>query len=155
MTPAINLLEREGISHQVLSYQHEASAQSYGDEAVTKLNLCAEQVFKTLVVQLDNGTLAVAITPVSSKLNLKQMAKSVRVKKVVMADKQRVEKATGYVLGGVSPLGQKKRLPTVIDVSAEQFDVIYVSAGKRGLEIGLSPISLCALTQGSFASITQ
>ncbi|WP_417584818.1 Cys-tRNA(Pro) deacylase [Nitrincola sp.] len=153
MTPAIDLARKSGVEHQVLSYTHDPQATSYGNEAVEKLNLPADRVFKTLVVSLDGKQLAVAVLPVSSMLNLKLMAKALGGKKAEMADKAQVEKVTGYVLGGVSPLGQKKRLKTVIDESACRFDVMYVSAGRRGLEITISPDDLSALTGAVFASI--
>lgn len=153
MTPAIDLARKSGIEHQVLSYTHDPKAASYGNEAVEKLSLPADQVFKTLVVSLDGKQLAVAVLPVSGKLNLKLMAKALGAKKADMADKAQVEKVTGYVLGGVSPLGQKKRLKTVIDASANTFATLYVSAGRRGLEIALSPDDLSALTSAVFAPI--
>ncbi|WP_299568815.1 Cys-tRNA(Pro) deacylase [uncultured Shewanella sp.] len=153
MTPAINLVKKHRIEYEVLAYEHDANAESFGDEAVAKLGLPAEQVFKTLVVMLDTKELVVAVIPVNKKLNLKLMAKAAFAKKSVMADKLLVEKTTGYVLGGVSPLGQKKRLRTIIDLSAQAFMTMYVSAGKRGLDIGLSPVALCSLTQGRFADV--
>ena len=142
MTPAINLLKKQKIEHTVHEYHHDPLCESFGLEAVEKLNLPAERVFKTLVVSLESNELIVAIVPVSFKLSLKSIAKALNVKKSVMADKSAVERSTGYVLGGVSPLGQKKRLKTVVDSSAEQFKSIYVSAGKRGLEVELSPADL-------------
>ncbi|QEW06373.1 Cys-tRNA(Pro) deacylase [Nitrincola iocasae] len=153
MTPAIDLARKSGVAHQVLSYTHDPQATSYGNEAVEKLNLPAEQVFKTLVVNLDSKQLAVAVLPVSGKLSLKSMAKTLGAKKADMADKAQVEKVTGYVLGGVSPLGQKKQLKTVIDISACSYAAVYVSAGRRGLEIAISPDDLSALTGAVFASI--
>lgn len=153
MTPAIDLARKSGIEYQVLSYTHDPKSVSYGNEAVEKLNLPAEQVFKTLVVCLDGKQLAVAVLPVSGMLNLKLMAKTLGAKKADMADKAQVEKVTGYVLGGVSPMGQKKCLKTVIDASASRFAIMYVSAGRRGLEIAISPDDLSALTGAVFASI--
>ena len=153
MTPAITLLTKKRIEHKVLKYEHDASASSYGLEAVEKLQLDANFVFKTLVVSTDKGTLAVAIVPVNNKLSEKKMAKALGTKKVVMAKSEDVMTSTGYVLGGVSPLGQKKRLTTVIHDSAEALSAIYVSAGKRGLELSLSPTSLSMLTQAAFADI--
>lgn len=150
MTPAINQLKKSFNIHQ---YQHEANAQSFGIEAVEKLSLNAEQVFKTLVICTDTNQLAVAIVPVMFKLNLKSIAKALKVKKVKMADANRVETTTGYVLGGVSPLGQKKSLITVIDKSAEHFNQIFVSGGKRGLEIELSPQDLAIMCRATFADI--
>ncbi|WP_159820090.1 Cys-tRNA(Pro) deacylase [Colwellia sp. 20A7] len=154
MTPATQQLKQKKIPFEVLQYDHDANATSFGLEAVEKLSLEAQQVFKTLVVCCDTDQLAVAIVPVNLKLNLKAIAKELKVKKVKMADAKRVEVTTGYVLGGVSPLGQKKRLPTVIDSSAETLEVMYVSGGKRGLEIALTPTDLKTLSQASFAAIS-
>ena len=153
MTPATNQLKQKKVPFKTLQYQHDANASSFGMEAVEKLSLDAKQVFKTLVVCCDTDQLAVAIVPVSLKLNLKAIAKMLKVKKVKMADAKRVEASTGYVLGGVSPLGQKKWLPTVIDNSAEKFELIYVSGGKRGLEIELSSKDLGLLCRAIFANI--
>lgn len=153
MTPAIDLAKKQGIHYQVHQYQHDAAAASYGLEAVEKLNLNPEQVFKTLVVQLDNKQLAVAVLPVSNQLSMKNIAKALGAKKAEMANAQDVMRSTGYVLGGVSPLGQKKRLPTVIDSSAQQFNSIFISAGKRGLEIELAAADLAELLGASFAAI--
>jgi len=155
MTPATKQLKRQKVPFQILQYQHDTNAKSFGLEAVEKLSLKAEQVFKTLVVCCETDELAVAIVPVNLKLNLKSIAKILKVKKVKMADAKRVETSTGYVLGGVSPLGQKKSLPTVIDVSAEKFDLVYVSGGKRGLEIELSPNDLSRLCLATYASISN
>lgn len=155
MTPATKQLTRHKIPFDLLQYQHEANAKSFGLEAVEKLSLNAKQVFKTLVVCTETDKLAVAIIPVETKLNLKAIAKTLKVKKVKMADAKRVEVSTGYILGGISPLGQKKALPTIIDSSAEQFEKIYVSGGRRGLELALSPIDLATLCQASFTSITS
>ncbi len=139
MTPAINLVKKHKIKHSVHEYHHDtSSSESYGQEAADKMGVSPEQVFKTLVVSLENKEMVVAVLPVSSMLSMKHIAKAAGAKKAVMADKHAVERASGYVLGGVSPLGQKKRLRTFIDSSAEDFDTIFVSAGKRGLEIELS-----------------
>lgn len=154
MTPATKQLKKHKITFDIHQYQHDTNASSFGLEAVEKLSLKAEQVFKTLVVCCDNEQLAVAIVPVNVKLNLKALAKALKVKKVKMAEAKRVEASTGYVLGGVSPLGQKKLLTTVIDISAEEFDKIYVSGGKRGLEIELSPNDLRKQCRATFAPIS-
>ena len=155
MTPAIDLARKAGIAHQVHEYGHDPKSDSYGTEAAEKLGLDPDRVFKTLVVETDNGELVVGIVPVSATLNLKRLARAIKAKKVTMADKQKVQRTTGYVLGGVSPLGQKKALTTVIDGSAQGFDTIYVSAGRRGLEIELSADSLRQLTRGTMADIRQ
>ncbi len=155
MTPAIDLAKKHKIAFNIHEYVHDPANESYGLEAAEKLGVSDAQVFKTLVVSLDNTALAVAVVPVSFMLNLKSMAKACGAKKAAMADKNEVMRATGYVLGGVSPLGQKKRLKTVIDSAAQQYRTIYVSAGRRGLEIELSPNDLCRLVMGAFSSISQ
>lgn len=154
MTPAITLLLKEKIKHTVLKYEHDTNTASYGLEAAEKLELDVDQVFKTLVVCDDNKKLAVAIVPVSQKLSEKKMAKALGVKKVAMANADVVIASTGYVLGGVSPLGQKKRLASVIHKSAEGLATMHVSAGKRGLEVALSPADLALLTSAKFADIS-
>ncbi len=142
MTPAIKLLSKASISFKVHQYLHDPDYASYGLEAAEKLDVCAERVFKTLVVSLDNDELAVAILPVTATLSMKLIAKAAGAKKAAMAEPALVQRTTGYVLGGVSPLGQKKRLRTFIDSSAQNYATIYVSAGRRGLEIELSPDDL-------------
>jgi len=153
MTPAINSARKAQIDFKVHEYNHDAEADSYGLEAAHKLGVPEHRVFKTLVVTDGQKDLFVGVVPVSTQLNLKLMAKVVGVKKVIMADARKVESTTGYVLGGVSPVGQKKRLKTVIDSSAENFETIYVSAGRRGLEIELSANDLQKLTNARFAEI--
>jgi Cys-tRNA(Pro)/Cys-tRNA(Cys) deacylase len=155
MTPAINAAKKAKIAYSVHQYDHDPAAASYGKEAAEKLGQDEARVFKTLVVELDGGSLAVAVISVAATLNLKLMAKAAGVKKAAMADKGDVARATGYVLGGVSPLGQKKRLATFIDVSAAAFPTIYVSAGRRGLEIELRPDDLARLTGASFVAIRE
>ncbi|SDN69321.1 Cys-tRNA(Pro) deacylase [Vreelandella arcis] len=153
MTPAINSAKRAGIVYHIHEYSHDAAADSYGLEAAEKLGVAAAQVFKTLVVKLDGQQLAVGMVPVDKQLGLKQIAKAAGAKKAAMAVPAEVERATGYVLGGVSPLGQKKRLPGFLDASAESFATLYVSAGRRGLEIELSPKDLLVLSQAQLAPI--
>ncbi|MFT5706562.1 MAG: Cys-tRNA(Pro)/Cys-tRNA(Cys) deacylase [Oceanospirillaceae bacterium] len=155
MTPAINSAKKQKISHVIHEYTHDVKATSYGNEAAEKLAVEPKKIFKTLVVSLDNKNLAVAIIPVLEQLSMKRVAKALDVKKAVMADKAVVERTTGYVLGGVSPLGQKKLLLTVLDQSAESLDTLFVSAGKRGLEIELKPSDLIKLTRGKYAYISQ
>lgn len=154
MTPAINLAKKYHIEHVVHQYVHDVNAVSYGLEAAEKLNVKANRVFKTLVVVNEQNKLLVAIIPVEQQLNLKLFAKASKSKKVFMADQKAVERSTGYVLGGISPLGQKRLLTTVIDQSAEQLKTIYVSAGKRGLEMELVPQDLRKLLKASFQIIT-
>jgi Cys-tRNA(Pro)/Cys-tRNA(Cys) deacylase len=155
MTPAINVAKKAKISYTIHEYSHDPDAESYGAEAAEKLGIPEERVFKTLVVSLDNKELAVGVVPVSSMLSMKLTARAAGVKKASMAATSDVERSTGYVLGGVSPLGQKKRLKTIIDSSAQSFASIYISAGRRGLEIELSPTDLKNLTKGVFAAICQ
>jgi Cys-tRNA(Pro)/Cys-tRNA(Cys) deacylase len=155
MTPAIKLVQKHKINHSVYEYEHDANCDSYGKEAAEKLGLDENRVFKTLVVSLDGHQLAVAVIPVPSMLSMKRIAKALGAKKAVMADKDDVQRSTGYVLGGVSPLGQKKRLKTVIDASAKKFSTIYVSAGRRGLDLELNPEDLTKLLNGRFAEIQQ
>ncbi|PKG39989.1 Cys-tRNA(Pro) deacylase [Psychromonas sp. Urea-02u-13] len=142
MTPATKLLKKQKIAFTLHEYIHDKNSASYGLEAVEKLGISSEWVFKTLVVALDNGELVVAILPVAEKLSMKLVAKTFSAKKVQMADKEDVLRSTGYVMGGVSPLGQKKRLKTVINSSAFDVENIFVSAGKRGLEVQLKAIDL-------------
>ncbi len=156
MTPAIHSASQAGMAYQVHEYSHEPDASlSYGLEAAQKLGVLPERVFKTLVVKLDGKVLAVGVVPVTAQLGMKRIAKAAGAKKAAMAEPDEVERVTGYVLGGVSPLGQKKRLATFIDTSAQVQASIYVSAGRRGLEIELSPEDLAGLTQGRFALLTQ
>ena len=153
MTPAINLVKQRKIFHKVHEYVHDANAASYGSVAAEKLGVPESQVFKTLVVKLDGKTLAVGVVPVAQMLSLKAIAKAAKAKKAVMAEQAEVERSTGYVLGGVSPLGQKKRLVTVVDESALEFERIFISAGKRGLEIELAAQDLIDLLSGNVAAI--
>ncbi len=155
MTPAIIAAKKNKVSYKIHEYSHDESSESYGLEAAEKMGVTAERVFKTLVVSLDSKELVVGVIPVSSMLSMKLIAKAVGAKRAAMADKSDVERSTGYVLGGVSPLGQKKRLRTIIDSSAKSHSTIYVSAGRRGLEIELSPDDLSTLTRGAMAEICQ
>ncbi|MBW3164091.1 Cys-tRNA(Pro) deacylase [Ferrimonas balearica] len=153
MTPAINAAKKAKVPHQIHQYHHDPAAESYGLEAAEALEKSPQQVFKTLLAADDAGKLYVAVVPVAGKLDLKALAKAVKAKKLVMANPADAEKATGYVVGGISPLGQKKRLPLVLDDSASQFDTICVSAGRRGLEIELAPADLLKLTGGSLGPV--
>ncbi|MCQ3829594.1 Cys-tRNA(Pro) deacylase [Microbulbifer elongatus] len=155
MTPAIKAAEKAKVKFQIHEYSHDPAAESYGLEAAEKLGLAPQRVFKTLVVSLDGKSLAVAVLPVEDQLNMKLIARAAGAKKAIMADKNTVTRSSGYVLGGVSPLGQKKTLPTFLHVSAESEDTIFVSAGRRGLEIELAPGDLVRLTRGTFASLTS
>jgi len=155
-TPAIAALVAAGVPHEVLQYHHDPRAESFGDEAVTELaatvGVTPAQIFKTLVIALLKG-LAVAVLPVPSKLSLKAAAAALGVPKAAMAERAAAERSTGYVIGGISPLGQRKPLPTVVDVSALAWDRVLCSAGKRGLEIALAPAELVRLTNAATAPI--
>jgi Cys-tRNA(Pro)/Cys-tRNA(Cys) deacylase len=155
MTPGINVAKKNKVSHKIHEYSHDETTESYGLEAAEKLGVIEQRIFKTLVVMLDDKTLAVGIIPVSAMLSMKLIAKAVGAKKANMADKSDVERSSGYVLGGVSPLGQKKALKTIVDASANHYASIYVSAGRRGLEIELSPADLIKLTNGMLTKICQ
>lgn len=155
MTPGINVAKKAKINHKLHEHTHNPSSESYGLEAAEKLGVPEARVFKTLVVNLDNKELVVGVIPVSSMLSMKLIAKAAGAKKATMASQADVERSTGYVLGGVSPLGQKKRLKTILDSSSKDYSTIYVSAGRRGLEIELSPDDLVKLVNGSFAEICQ
>jgi Cys-tRNA(Pro)/Cys-tRNA(Cys) deacylase len=154
MTPAIDQLISLGVDHKLHQYTHDPQTASYGTEAAEKLAVTSQQVFKTLVVDTGHGVLAVALVPVDQQLNLKLLAKALSVKKVAMADPVMVGRSTGYLLGGVSPMGQKRALTTVIDTSAQGYASIYVSGGRRGLEIELKAGDLARVTHGWFALIT-
>ncbi|NAW59611.1 MULTISPECIES: Cys-tRNA(Pro) deacylase [unclassified Vibrio] len=157
MTPAINLAKKKKVAHTIHQYEHDPRAQSYGLEAAEVLGQDPRQVFKTLLFALNGEAknLAVAVIPVDQMLNLKLAAKAAKGKKAEMADPEIAQKTTGYVVGGISPLGQKKALPTFIHDSALEQETICVSAGKRGLEIELAPQDLAKLTRAKFACLCQ
>ena len=160
-TPATSALTRAGVPFTEHAYRHDPGAASFGMEAADALGLDPEQVFKTLLVSVDagtgsaRGTLVVGIVPVSAQLDLKAVAAAVRGKKAVMATPADAERATGYVVGGISPIGQKKAHPTVLDESALQFETVYVSGGRRGLDLGLSPADLVRVTNATVAPIRR
>jgi len=155
MTPAINTAKKAKVDFKIHEYSHDPRAASYGQEAAEKLGVDPDRVFKTLVVAMNGKDLGVAVLPVSCQLNLKLFAKAMGVKKAAMADQKQVENTTGYILGGVSPIGQKKRLATVVHNSAEDLQTIFVSAGKRGFDIELAPKDLVKLTRGKFNRICE
>ncbi|MET9883986.1 Cys-tRNA(Pro) deacylase [Streptomyces sp. NPDC006430] len=153
-TPAIAALTAAQAAFTVHAYAHDPSHPSYGEEAAQALGVPADRVFKTLVADVD-GVLTVAVVPVSGSLDLKALAGAVGAKRAVMAEPALAERTTGYVLGGISPLGQRKRLRTVVDASAEGHPTICVSAGRRGLEVELAPATLAALTGATLAPIAR
>lgn len=155
MTPAVRAAEQARVSFELLEYTHDPAAESYGLEAATALGLDPAHVFKTLVVQTDRGQFAVGLVPVSASLDLKAMASALDAKKIALADAADAERVTGYVVGGISPLGQRKALPTVIDESARALPRVCVSAGRRGLQIALAPADLTRLTHGRYAPIAR
>ena len=153
MTPAIDQLKKARVEHRVHSYEHDPKSPSYGLEAAEKLGLAPERVFKTLLAATEKGELLVAVVPVAGSLDLKALAQAAGAKKAEMADPAAAQRATGYLVGGISPLGQKKRLRTFIDASAQRQATIHVSAGRRGLEVELSAEALAQMTQATFAAI--
>ncbi|KJY27695.1 MULTISPECIES: Cys-tRNA(Pro) deacylase [Streptomyces] len=153
-TPAITSLTASGVEFTTHSYEHDPAHPSYGEEAAEALGVSPEQVFKTLVAEVD-GALTVAVVPVSGSLDLKALAAAVGGKRAAMADPALAERTTGYVRGGISPLGQRRRLPTVLDASASGHATICVSAGRRGLEVELDPAALATLTGAVLAPIAR
>ncbi|MEU5250226.1 Cys-tRNA(Pro) deacylase [Streptomyces longwoodensis] len=151
-TPATVALTAAGVDFTVHAYDHDPNHPSYGEEAAEAMGVSPERVFKTLVADVD-GALTVAVVPVAGQLDLKALAAAVGGKKAAMADPALAERTTGYVRGGISPLGQRKKLPTVLDASAGGHATICLSAGRRGLEVELSPADLAALTGATLAPI--
>ncbi|SEC58767.1 Cys-tRNA(Pro)/Cys-tRNA(Cys) deacylase [Paramicrobacterium humi] len=151
-TPATAALTKAGIPFTLRGYEHDPSAGSFGLEAADKLGIEAERVFKTLLCDVD-ARLVVGIVPVAGKLSLKALAAAVGGKRAVLADPREAERKTGYVVGGISPIGQKTALPTVLDASAIEHETILVSGGRRGLDIELDPQQLVALTRARVAPI--
>ena len=151
-TPATVALDRAGVAYTVHAYEHDPAASSYGLEAAEVLGLDPRAVCKTLLADVD-GALVVAIVPVAGQLDLKALAAAVGGKRAAMADPALAERTTGYVVGGISPLGQRKRQPTVLDASAASHDTVYVSGGKRGLDLGLAPGDLVRLLDATVAPI--
>ncbi|PRY54839.1 Cys-tRNA(Pro)/Cys-tRNA(Cys) deacylase [Knoellia remsis] len=153
-TPATVALTRAGISYAVRAYEHDPAAESFGLEAAEALGVEPGRVFKTLLVDTGSG-LAVGIVPVDRSLDLKAVASALGVKKVTMADPVAAERSSGYVVGGISPIGQKRALPTVVDATAESHSTVLVSGGRRGLDLELSPADLVAVTGAVVAPIAR
>ncbi|MFJ8712697.1 Cys-tRNA(Pro) deacylase [Streptomyces violaceus] len=153
-TPATVALTTAGVDFTVHSYDHDPAHPSYGEEAAEAMGVSPDRVFKTLVADVD-GTLTVAVVPVAGQLDLKALASAVGGKRATMADPTLAERTTGYVRGGISPLGQRKRLPTVLDESASSHPTICVSAGRRGLEVELAPQDLAKLTEAVLAPVSR
>jgi Cys-tRNA(Pro)/Cys-tRNA(Cys) deacylase len=153
-TPATTALEKAGITFTAHTYSHDPGAASYGLEAAEALGLDPAQVFKTLLAETDAGTV-VGIVPVTGSLDLKALAACVGAKKAVMADPAAAERLTGYVVGGISPIGQKRRLVTVLDDSAHDHVTVYVSGGRRGFDLGLAPADLVAVLEARTARIRR
>jgi len=155
MTPAVKQCQKYKVPFTLHQYNHDVGVVSYGLEAAEKLAIDSKFIYKTLVIETETKSLAVAIIPVTRQLNLKSIAKVLKCKKVSMADPKRVQTTTGYVLGGVSPLGQKRLLPTIIDSNCQLLSSVYISGGKRGLEIELSSEDLASLTRAKFSEISK
>lgn len=155
MTPAIDLLKKNKCDFKVHKYDHDPECTNFGEEAALKLGLDENQVYKTLLVELTPKELVVCVLPVANQLSLKDVASAFEVKKAVMANKDEAQKVTGYLLGGISPLGQKKLLKTVLDESVKKFETIFISGGKRGLDIEIKPCDLEKLLKSKIYKITS
>jgi Cys-tRNA(Pro)/Cys-tRNA(Cys) deacylase len=153
-TPATNLLTSKGVDFKAHEYSHDPNSTSFGLEAAEKLGVDPNRVFKTLIANVDES-FAVAIVPVNQQVSLKSLARTLGAKRAVMADPAQAARLTGYVVGGISPLGQKRLLSTVIDQSAKEFETILVSGGRRGFDIELSPQDLADLLSAVFAEVAS
>ena len=153
VTPAVRQLQRARIAHRVLSYDHDPDAGAYGLEACEALGLDPAAVFKTLVVQPSEGPLVVALVPVADQLDLKAVARAAGAKRAAMAEPDAAQRSTGYVLGGISPFGQRKRLRTFVDDTAEPPERLYVSGGRRGVELEVAPDALTAVLAARFVPL--
>ena len=156
MTPAVKFLEKQGVTHTVHRYElGESHAGTYGEAVANAIGAEPQRVFKTLIAQLDSGELVVAIVPVSSTLDLRALAAAASAKSAVMAPPQAAEGATGYVTGGISPFGQRKALRTFVDRSLENFPKVFVSAGRRGLQVEVGSKDLVGLCEGSVVALSE
>lgn len=154
MTPAINALNAAGVAYTIHEYTHDPRTESFGLEAAHALGLDPDQVYKTLMTDAD-GALTVAVVPVSGMLDLKALARAAGASKAKMADLHAAERATGYIAGGISPIGQKRRHPTVVDETVELWDTVFVSGGRRGLDIEIAPADLVSLAGAILADISR
>ncbi|WP_432486935.1 Cys-tRNA(Pro) deacylase [Kineococcus sp. SYSU DK018] len=158
-TPALRVLAERGVAHTAHPYEHDPATTAYGEEAVRALraagvDVSAERLFKTLLVDVD-GRLVCAVVPVAAMLDLKAVAAAAGGKKAAMADPARAQRSSGYVVGGISPLGQRTALPTFVDTSAQRFSTVFVSAGRRGLQVELAPGDLLVTTGGRYAPLAR
>ena len=156
-TPATRALDAAGVAYRLHPYHHDPASRRFGEEAAAALGVDPEQIFKTLLVDA-GGTrpdLAVAVVPVAAMLDLKAMAEALGVRKLAMAEPATAERVTGYLVGGISPLGQKVRLPCLVDETAQLFDTVFVSAGRRGLQVELAPDGLVAVLGAGYADIAR
>jgi Cys-tRNA(Pro)/Cys-tRNA(Cys) deacylase len=155
VTPAIVLLRSLGIAHEVMEYEHDPAHPSYGDEAAEALGVEPSSIFKTLLVHLDDGSAAVGVVPVTCTLDLKAIAAAAGVKRARMTEPDEAERRTGYVIGGISPFGQKQPAPTFVDEWATAFDVVHCSGGRRGLEVAVAPDAFVVALGATFAPIAS
>lgn len=153
-TPAMRALREAGVEFSVHQFRHDDSASSYGQEAATQLGLAPQVVYKTLLALVDSQ-LVVAVISVADQLDLKALARAAGAKGATMAPVEQAERVTGYVRGGISPLGQRQRLPTYLDESASQFNKIYVSGGRRGIDVGVAPTDLVNLTDATVVPLRR
>jgi len=153
MTPAINLLKKAGMRHVVHEYEHDPAVTTYGEETAAALGVARERLFKTLIAQIDGNELVVGVVPVSTTLDLRELAAVLGGKRAAMANPADAERATGYLTGGISPLAQKRRLRAVVDRSALEFETVYVSGGRRGMQVEILPADLVRLTGAQTAPI--
>ncbi len=154
-TPAINALRAAGVPFELHTYDHDPASMSFGAEAATALGVAQDRVFKTLLACTDQARLVVAIVPVNTMLDLKALATVSGAKRAEMADPSQAQRSTGYVVGGISPIGQRRALPTILDESAQDFETVLVSGGRRGLDVELSPADLAAVTGAQYAAVSR